>query len=211
MKYIKLFENFNNIEIKPNVSRKSGFTSNLVYLSKDKNYACAYANGRTSDAHVYKYPIINGVLFYINSSTIHQHYGGDVFISGFKDDLINDLINYKKTQTLEDLTKDFLNGCGYYNLDNIDNKIINNLKKNDLSMIDVKEWSYMQEEYQGYSEICVKEVNFNQIIKVEIYKNEELIKIIDGGCTVIDEDDEEDDDSIILYHGSPLIYWKFLL
>lgn len=203
-----LNEKNTNLDIKPNLSRFSGFSKGLVYTSISKSYASAYANGETSAAHVYKFPINNGVLFSICFNENTEHYGGDVWVSGYKDDIINNIKEYisNPETNLENLTKDFIQGCGLSNEPTKKelNYILNYIKNDNLSIISPLEWSMIQEDYSGYSEICVKEITFNQLIKVELYQNEELIKTIQGGY-------DEDECETVFYHGSPLIYWKHLL
>lgn len=201
------------LSIKPNVSRSSGFGLDLVYLSISKSYASAYANGQTSAAHEYRQPINNGVLFYVCLDNVDTHFGGDIWVSGYKDEIIDDLKYYIKEwnsedyseHTLTNLTEDFLDGCGL----NIEpsiievNMLLEYLKKDDLSLISPLEWSSIQEHYGGYSEICLKSVSADNIIKVEIYENGEIIKSINGKY--------KDNCETVFYHGSPLKFWKHLL
>lgn len=208
------------ITILPNKSRSSGMGTNLVYLTSSKSYAQAYANGETSSAHVYgRTDINNGVLFYISLSHGESHFGGDVWISGFKDEIIDNLNEYiqnpDETQ-LERLTKDILEACGLES-DEPDIKILKKLvkefQKDNLSWMSPIEWSRIQDQYQGYSEIGVKSVTFDEIIKAEVFKNGKLIKEIKGGKYYEDfeEDEYEEEDEFgnpIFYHGSPLIYWE---
>jgi len=201
-------EELENLILNPNIARSSGLSTKLVYLSVDRSYANAYANGETSAAHVYRFPIKNGVLFYICLSEDAEHYGGDVWISGFKNDIIEGLENYllDPDETLETTTKHFLDAA-QYNIENITSdeikRIINNLKVDNLSMISPLAWSDLQESEQGYSEVCVKKITPKEIIKVEIYQNGELVKTIKGAYSHNCE--------IPFYHGSPLSYWQHLL
>jgi len=201
-----ILEQSENIEIKPNISRNSGFTKGLVYLSIDKSYAEAYANNQTSAAHAFKGIIRDGVLFHICLDENVHHYGGDVWISGFKDDIVNDLKNLKSdiNYELNSLTIDFLNRCGINDFKNFNiDYFLKYLTVNNLSIISADDWSNLQEQYQGYSEICVKEVKFDEIIKIEIFKEFDIVKTINGGCNK--------DYNTIYYHGSPLKYWEHLL
>ena len=207
-------EEFNKLDVEPNISRSSGFGLNLVYLSISKSYASAYANGQTSAAHAYKHPIKNGVLFYVCLDNVKKHFGGDIWISGYKDEIIDDLKRYKNgwnnqeqssEENLERLTKDFLNGCGFDEeprLKAVD-ILLTYIKTNDLSLISPLEWSSIQEQYGGYSEICLKNIPIENIIKVEIYENGEIIKTINGKYN--------NECETIFYHGSPLSFWKHLL
>ena len=206
-------EEIENINLEPNKARSSGFSSDLIYLSISKSYAIAYAHGQTSAAHAYRSPIVSGVLFYVCLDENHRHYGGDVWVSGYKNDIIDDLNNYVNnwnnvdeysTVQLDTTTTEFIMNCG---LDkNPTPEEINNLfeylKNDDLSVISPLDWSIMQEEGMGYSEICLKEIPKDIIIKVEVYKNSELIKTIMGNYI--------GDCDVIFYHGSPLKYWSNL-
>lgn len=206
-------EELDKLKIEPNISRSSGFGLDLVYLSISKSYASAYANGQTSAAHEYRQPIKNGVLFYICLDNVDKHFGGDIWISGYKDEIIDDLKQYKSEWNEEDysehqltnLTIDFLNGCGFSeepNLKEVDTLLIY-IEKDDLSLISPLEWSAIQEQYGGYSEICLKNVPIENIIKVEIYENGEIIKTINGKYN--------NECETIFYHGSPLNFWQHLL
>lgn len=207
-------EELDKLKIEPNKSRSSGFGLDLVYLSISKSYACAYANGETSSAHKYRQPIKNGVLFYVCLDDTENHFGGDAWVSGYKDDFIDDLKQYKNEWNLENghsehrldrLTKLFLNGCELEetpSLESVD-MLLSYIEMDDLSLISPLEWSYIQEQYSGYSEICLKNISIDDIIKIEIYENSEIIKTINGKYKGITE--------TIFYHGSPLIYWKHLL
>jgi hypothetical protein len=201
-------EEINNISLDPNVARSSGLSTKLVYLSIDKSYANAYANGETSAAHVYRFPIKNGVLFYICLPEDAEHYGGDVWTSGFKNDIIEGLTNYllNPDEALETTTEHFLDAAQYdiesMTSDQIKN-LINLFKQDNLSMISPLNWSDLQEREQGYSEVCVKKVTPNEIIKIEIYQNGEIVKTIKGNYSYNCE--------IPFYHGSPLAYWQHLL
>jgi hypothetical protein len=201
-------EELENISLNPNVSRSSELSTKLVYLSIDRSYANAYANGQTSAAHVYKFPINNGVLFYICLPEDAEHYGGDVWISGFKNEIISDIENYLQDDkyTISNTTQHFLE-YARYELDNMTPEDINNLlsylRADNLSMISPFDWSDLQESEQGYSEVCVKKITSDEIIKVEIYQNGEIIKTIKGAYG--------HDCEIPFYHGSPLSYWQHLL
>jgi hypothetical protein len=201
------------LTVLPNISRSSGFGLDLVYLSLSKSYANAYANGQTSAAHEYRQPIKNGVLFYVCLDNIKEHYGGDVWVSGYKDEIIDNLISYKEEWNEEGysehqftyLTETFLNACGFNGeptLSDVD-LLINQLEKNNLSLISPLEWSLIQEEFGGYSEIALKRISPSNIIKVELYENGEIIKTING--------DYQNECETIFYHGSPLNFWKHLL
>lgn len=200
-------EEIQKLAINPNVSRSSGFSEDLVYLSIDKSYASAYANGQTSSAHAYKFPINNGVLFYICLNEETQHYGGDVWDGGYKDDIIENLIDYKESNTrLDSLTEEVVYGCGIQPEDITPeqiNLLVSYFEKDDLSLMSPLEWSAIQERFGGYSEICVKRITANDIIKVEIYQNGKIIKTLKGN--------HPDDCETIFYHGSPLQYWQHLL
>lgn len=207
-----------SISITPNKSRSSGLGTNLVYLTSSKSYAQAYANGETSSAHVFgRTDINNGVLFYISLKDGDSHYGGDVWISGFKDDIIGNLMDYMKNPDetyLERLTKEVLNACGLDTDEELSKKTLKNIitefKKDDLSWMSPIDWSRIQDEYQGYSEIGVKSVSFDEIIKIEVYKNGELVKELKGGKD-LDIDDEYGEDEFgdpVFYHGSPLKFWE---
>lgn len=203
-----------NLKIEPNISRSTGFGLDLVYLSISKSYASAYSNGQTSAAHEYRQPIINGVLFYISLDNIDKHYGGDIWISGYKDEIIDDLIEYNNEWDEEDnysehglntLTSEFLSLCGYRDEPNKETvkDLLTHLTKNDLSVITPIDWSSLQEQFGGYSEVCVKNVNFDNIIKVEVYKDGDIIKTILGGYKNYCEK--------TFYHGSPLNFWKHII
>ena len=210
MKTIKeiINEELENINLNPNVARSSGLNTKLVYLSIDKTYAMAYANGQTSAAHAYRFPIKNGVLFYICLPEDAEHFGGDVWISGFKADVIEGLEKYMEEpdESLDTTTEHFLEAAQYdieaMSTDEIKH-LTNLLKQDNLSMISPLSWSDLQEREQGYSEVCVKQVTANEIIKIEIYQNGEIVKTIKGnyghGC------------EIPFYHGSPLAFWQHLL
>lgn len=210
MKTIKdiIKEELKNLTLNPNISRSSGLSTKLVYLSIDKSYANAYANGETSAAHVYKFPINNGVLFYICLPEDTEHYGGDVWTSGFKNDIIEGLTSYllDPDEHLESTTEHFLDAAQYdiesMGSDEIKH-LINNLKANNLSMISPLNWSELQEREQGYSEVCVKQITPEEIIKVEVYQNGRIVKTIKGNYSHECE--------IPFYHGSPLTYWQHLL
>lgn len=168
----------------------------------------AYANGQTSAAHAYRFPINNGVLFYICLSEDAEHFGGDVWISGFKNDVIEGLEKYMEEpdESLDTTTEHFLEAAQYdieaMSTDEI-KRLTNLLRENNLSMISPLSWSDLQEREQGYSEVCVKKVTTNEIIKIEIYQNGELVKTIKGNYSYNCE--------IPFYHGSPLAYWQHLL
>ena len=163
------------ITIFPNKARSSGMGTNLVYLTSSKSYAQAYANGETSAAHVYgRTDINNGVLFYISLSDGESHFGGDVWISGFKDEIIDNLNEYIKNPDetyLDRLTRDVLQACGLDEEPDIKTikNVIKEFEKDDLSWMSPIEWSRIQDQYQGYSEIGVKSVTFDEIIKVEVF------------------------------------------
>jgi len=206
-------EEFGKLKIKPNISRSTGFGLNLVYLSISKSYASAYANGQTSAAHAYRHPIKNGVLFYVCLDNVNKHFGGDIWISGYKDEIIDDLKQYKREWNEEDyseheltnLTKEFLNGCGFSeepNLKEVD-VLLTYIKKDDLSLLSPLEWSSIQEQYGGYSEICLKNIPVENIVKVEIYKDGEITKTINGKYN--------NECETTFYHGSPLSFWTHLL
>ena len=193
--------------IKPNMSRSSGLGTKLVYLSIDKSYANAYANGQTSAAHVYKFPINNGVLFYVCLNENTKHYGGDIWISGYKQDIIDDLNEYKNNKgiRLENLTKAILYACGISEEPTVKqiDFLVSYFNKDDLSLMSPYEWSAIQENFGGYSEVCVKTVEPQEIIKLEIYQNGKIIKTINGGY--------KGNCETIFYHGSPLKFWEHLL
>ena len=201
-------EEIEHLNLNPNVSRSSGFGADLVYLSIDKSYANAYANGQTSAAHAYRFPIKNGVLFHVCLSEETKHYGGDIWVSGYKHDIIDNLLEYKADNEtmLEDLTQEVVYACGIHP-DNITSKQINLLvsyfKKDDLSLMSPLEWSAIQERFGGYSEICLKTVTPKEIIKVEVYQNGNIVKTINGEHSMSCE--------TIFYHGSPLKFWEHLL
>jgi hypothetical protein len=213
MKYLKLFEDYNNLlQILPNKSRSSGLSTPLVYLSIDKSYAVAYANGQTSSAHAYKFPIKDGVLFYVHLTDSSKHYGGDVWLSGYRDEVIEELTNLKNDNeySVNSTVRGILEACGF-DRDDVDPKQIDYalkmFKKNDLSLMSPSDWSYIQESDMGYSEIGVKSVEPKDIIRVEVYRDGELIKEIMGESDY----DEDEDEEPIFYHGSPLVYWEHLL
>jgi hypothetical protein len=213
MKHLKLFEEYNSLlQVLPNKSRSTGLSTPLVYLSVDKSYAIAYANGQTSSAHAYKFPIKDGVLFYVHLKDNTSHYGGDVWLSGYRDEVIEELTNLKndKEYDVSSSVREILEACGI-GVNDIDisqiEYVLNLFEKNDLSMMSPDDWSYIQENDMGYSEIGVKSIEFNDIIKVEIYEDGELIKEIVGGSDY----DEDEDEEPIFYHGSPLVYWRHLL
>jgi hypothetical protein len=203
-----------NIEVAPNISRSSGFGLDLVYLSISKSYAIAYANGQTSAAHEYRNPINNGTLFYVCLDENTQHFGGDIWVSGYKDEIIDDLKEYKlewnqeddySEHDLERLTKYFLSACGVGEeptLANVD-YVLSFIKKDNLSLMSPFEWSSIQEQFGGYSEICLKNITEDKILKVELYENGDLVKEINGKYKHSCE--------TIFYHGSPLKFWKHLL
>lgn len=213
-------EQFN---ITPNKSRSSGLGTGLVYLTSSKPYAYGYANGYTKSAHVFGHNgIIDGVLFYVKLEGDGSHYGGDAWISGFKDDIINNLKDYVQNPEetyIEKLTRDVLNACGIYSDDSeydikILKKIISDFKKDNLSWISLNDWTSIQDEYQGYSEICVKSVSFKEIVKIEVFKGGELIKEIYGDAYSEEYGDLDAEDCYyndIYFHGSPLEFWKEIL
>jgi hypothetical protein len=216
MKHLKLFEEYNSpLQILPNKSRSSGLSTPLVYLSIDKSYAIAYANGQTSSAHAYKFPIKDGVLFYVHLKENMSHYGGDVWLSGYRDEVIGELEELKNDSeySVNHTVKNILEACGF-GRDEFEPKQVDYalklFKENDLSMMSPTDWSYIQESDMGYSEIGVKSIEAKDIIRVEIYQDGELIKEIMGES---DYDKDEDDDYFdrIFYHGSPLVYWEHLL
>ena len=194
---------FNKLELQPNFSRSSGLGTKLIYLSLSKSYAQAYANGETSAAHVNQFPIKNGVLFYMCLGENASHYGGDVWLSGFKDDIINNLTEYKNDDSvqLDRLTKDFLD-ASRYTTEEVD-FVLSYIAKDDLSIISPIDWSYLQEQYQGYSEVCVKQIDSANVIKVEVFKDGDLVRTIKGKYKGECEN--------VFYHGSPLKYWEKLL
>jgi hypothetical protein len=210
MKTIKeiINEELQNITLNPNIARSSGLSTKLVYLSIDKSYAMAYANGQTNAAHAYRFPIKNGVLFYICLPEDAEHFGGDVWISGFKNDVIEGLESYLESpdEQLETTTEHFLDAAQYdieaMSSDQI-KSLLNLLRVDNLSMISPLSWSDLQEREQGYSEVCVKQITPNEIIKVEVYQNGELVKTIKGN--------NKHNCEIPFYHGSPLTYWQNLL
>lgn len=210
MKTIKqiINEELQNITLEPNVARSSGLSTKLVYLSIEKSYAMAYANGQTSAAHAYRFPIKNGVLFYICLPEDAEHFGGDVWISGFKNDIIEGLENFliNPNESLDSTTEHFLEAA-QYNVDNMSTveikRLVSLLKVDNLSMISPLSWSDLQVREQGYSEVCVKQITAKEIIKIEVYQNGEIIKIIKGAYSHNCE--------IPFYHGSPLTYWQHLL
>ena len=168
----------------------------------------AYANGQTSAAHVYRFPIKDGVLFYICLPEDAEHFGGDVWISGFKNDIIEGLENYMEEpdESLDSTTQHFLDAAQYdietMSTDQI-KRLTNLLRENNLSMISPLAWSDLQVREQGYSEVCVKQITANEIIKIEIYQNGEIVKKIKGNYN--------NNCEIPFYHGSPLAYWQHLL
>lgn len=202
----------NLLHIKPNHSRQSGINTDLIYLSIERGYAEAYANGRTTDAHVVRMPVRNGVIFSICLNEENtEHFGGDVWTQGFRDDIVTDIQDYMMGEDIkENVTKEFLERAGVdleqLTNEGIQNFILQPLLVNNISIISPLEWSEMQNQEQGYSEICLKEVRYDQITKVEIYKDSVLIKTIKGGNT-----GSNCQDGITYYHGSPLEYWKHLL
>jgi hypothetical protein len=210
MKTIKeiIKEELENINLEPNVARSSGLSTKLVYLSIEKSYAMAYANGQTSAAHVYRFPIKDGVLFYICLPEDAEHFGGDVWISGFKNDIIEGLENYMEEpdESLDSTTQHFLDAAQYdietMSTDQI-KRLTNLLREDNLSMISPLAWSDLQVREQGYSEVCVKQITANEIIKIEIYQNGEIVKKIKGNYN--------NNCEIPFYHGSPLAYWQHLL
>jgi hypothetical protein len=210
MKTIKeiIKEELENINLEPNMARSSGLSTKLVYLSIEKSYAMAYANGQTSAAHVYRFPIKDGVLFYICLPEDAEHFGGDVWISGFKNDIIEGLENYMEEpdESLDSTTQHFLDAAQYdietMSTDQI-KRLTNLLRENNLSMISPLAWSDLQVREQGYSEVCVKQITANEIIKIEIYQNGEIVKKIKGNYN--------NNCEIPFYHGSPLAYWQHLL
>lgn len=213
MKHLKLFEEYNNqLQILPNKSRSTGLSTPLVYLSIDRNYAIAYANGQTSSAHAYKFPIKDGVIFYVHLKENVSHYGGDIWLSGYRDEVIEELSSLKDDSdySLSSSVREILENCGI-DVDEITPKQINlalkYFKENNLSMMSPTDWSYIQESDMGYSEIGVKSVEPKDIIRVEIYRDGELIKEIIGESDY----DEDEDEEPIFYHGSPLVYWEHLL
>ena len=201
-------EEIEKLSLNPNVSRSSGFGTNVVYLSIDKSYANAYANGQTSAAHAYRFPIKNGVLFYVCLAEEINHYGGDIWIGGYKHDTIDNLLEYKadKEATLETLTQEIVYACGIQP-ENITSKqidlLISYFEKDDLSLMPPLDWSAIQERFGGYSEICVKTVTPGEIIKVEVYQNGNIVKTIKGEHNTSCE--------TMFYHGSPLHFWEHLL
>jgi hypothetical protein len=210
MKTIKeiIKEELENINLEPNMARSSGLSTKLVYLSIEKSYAMAYANGQTSAAHVYRFPIKDGVLFYICLPEDAEHFGGDVWISGFKNDIIEGLENYMEEpdESLDSTTQHFLDAAQYdietMSTDQI-KRLTNLLREDNLSMISPLAWSDLQVREQGYSEVCVKQITANEIIKIEIYQNGEIVKKIKGNYN--------NNCEIPFYHGSPLAYWQHLL
>jgi hypothetical protein len=194
-------EEGNPLELRPNVSRKSGLGTALVYLSIDETYANAYANGQTSAAHAYRFPVENGVVYHVCLSGEEEHFGGDVWKSGYKDEIVNDLKNHIKGGGLGETTQRFFDNAGI-DIENMDaGRVLAMLMADDLSLIPPVEWSYMQEDDMGYSEIGVKEVPYSKIVKAEVYRNGNLVKTIrggyKGGCETV------------FYHGSP--YFEHLL
>lgn len=179
----------------------------LIYLTMSKSYAMAYANGVKNAAHAYNAPIENGLLFYVCADEITEHYGGDNWLSGFKDDIISDLENYIETYDYSDFnkeTKDFIYIYGVEDLDDltIDNVdyILSYIREDDLSIVPPVNWSLMQGEYLGYSEICLKKMPDDIIIKVELYENKVLVETINGKA--------DHECANVFYHGSPLKNWK---
>ena len=204
--YIKLVESLTSFEITPNKARKSGNEANLVYLSIDKSYAISYANGNTKIAQKGD-SMYNGLLFYVCLNEYEHHYGGDIWLSGYKNEIVENLSNYiqDSNNELDDLTETVLDvsGIGLDDTEQLTYILNNFIKKNDLSFISPIDWSNIQEQFGGYSEICVKRVSYNQIKKVEIYKNGEIIKTIKGGLN--GKCDR------FFYHGSPTQFWQELL
>lgn len=187
----------------PNKKRKSGDVSGLIYLTKSKKYANAYANGLTSGAHVGSYSINDGVLIYCCLDDVDNHYGGDVWVSGFKDDILDELQNYNKFEDLSPTTQEIILMCGYdssLDLDEI-NYLISYFEKDDLSLIPIDEWSDFQSHQMGYDEICIKSLPNSMILKTEMYINGSLYRTINGGC-------QEEYCDAIYYHGSPIEFWE---
>lgn len=191
------------INLNPHANSKD--KSPLIYLSMSKNYAMAYANGLKSAAHAYQAPVKNGLIFYVCLDEVDEHYGGDVWL-GFKDDIVNDLKEYMENNDYSKFaeeTKDFIFICGIDDLDELSvetvSDILEHIKADDLSIISPIDWSLMQNEYIGYSEICLRNMPHEIIVKIEIYKNEVLIDTIKVN---IDYDCDD-----IFYHGSPLENW----
>ncbi len=205
--YDMLIEENNSKFIYPN-------DGELFYLTIDKSYAEAYANGIKSAAHHVRNPIKSGVIVLICIDDIKKHYGGDIWKSAYKYELIEDLENYKNeyvqdeyysTHILDKSTKDFLELCEIYDepeLYEIED-ILNNIKDDNLSFVSPIKWSYFQEKDMGYSEICVKKINKKNIIKIEFYKDGKVIKNI--------ESNYNKNCINILYHGSPIEKWNYLL
>jgi hypothetical protein len=195
------------LNLHPNKSRKSGNTDGLVYLTSSKSYAISYANGLTSTAHAGSKIINSGLIFYVCLSENESHYGGDVWISGYKDSIVDDLVNYKNDSDyeLDSLSEEFIESCGFdlpLSDGNI-NEILRYIQKDDLSLISPIDWSYIQTQQSGYDEICIKNLSMDKIIKIEVYKNQHLFKTIPGNY-------KHNCDNIY-YHGSPLEYWNHLI
>ena len=198
----QLFETKNNLHINPS-------DGGLIYLTHDVTYANAYAIGLKSNAGSGVENIKNGVIFTVyldNENT--PHFGGDIWKNGYEQEIIQDLKTYKNSGELSRTLETMLE---YANLENPSlptiNKMIKDPEKNLLQLIQPSDWSSIQEREIGYSEICVKELNWNQIIQINMYENYKL-KIIKGGKRINLNNLEPEDYDNVYYHGSPLHHWR---
>jgi hypothetical protein len=185
----------------------------LIYLTQDITYANAYAMGMKSTAHKGVEHIRDGVIFVIWLDENIAHWGGDIWENCYRAEVVEDLKEYKRSGRLSTLLSIMFESAGIgsdINQSNI--KYLNNMIKDPiilLQCISPNDWSGIQDGGMGYSEVCVKSVEWNQIIEIRVYKDYELVDTIQGGMVDIDLMEIEPEDYMnIFYHGSPLHLWQ---
>lgn len=196
---IKNFNIFESINIKP--------INGEIYVTRDLSYAYAYASGYKSSAGPGMTKLKNGVIFVIWLGDDILHYGGDVWKSGYENEIKNDLKDYKENDESSRLLNELFELAQIEPTDEQIDKMLKNPVENLLQLISPSDWSYFQEKDMGYSEVVLKKVEWNQIIEIRLYKNFEL-KIIKGGSDKDMGDIYEEDYDHVFYHGSPLSIWE---
>ncbi len=176
-----------------NTPRKTSDISG-VYLTKDRSYAGAYANGFIKDSHFFKTNTPDsGAIITVRLSDGGAGFG-DVMASLDYDDL-----------------KQLLIETGFDEKTAL--RMAKNPKKAAENIDHLVATDFMERE-MGYSEIVRPEIKFGDIVKIDIYDNGKIIKTIKGGAydeyvKGLDDINELDDylfeDPEIYYTGTPYV------
>ncbi len=161
-----------------NTPRKTSTLSG-VYLTENRGYAGAYADGNVKTAHerMTQTPQ-NGVIYKVKYPENAGVGFGDVIDSLEKDDLIKLL----KESGVDDTEASRL--------------ALN--PKEASRHIDPRVASSWMEQQMGYSELVLPELKFSDIIEAQVYKDGKLVETIKGGVKNFDEADD-----LIVYTGTP--------